>query len=164
LVEKAIGQSEHPHSPREILRTPLHSLLEAIVSVSEELLCPPTVFLTGDIRNEHKEAVEDRSEEGVNPAQHPVGEAEDRCEEESAYDNKEKAPCKAKDKRYRKEHPPPAHSEAKKNPRQVIFPLPCPFPRHNEAPVFVEEVKVVSHKFEEEKKGKPEEHAADKGG
>ncbi len=143
---------------------PLHSLLEAIVGIPKELLSPPTVFLTGDIRNEHQEAVEDGGEEGVNPAQCPVEEPEDRSEEESAYDNEEKAPCKAKDERYRKEHPPPAHRKAKENPQQVISILPCPLPRHNEAPVFVEEVKVVPHKFEGEKEDKSEEHAADEGG
>jgi len=138
--------------------------LEAIVSTPEELFSPPTVFLGGKIRNEHEEAVEKGGKEGVNPTQCPVDEPEERSEEESAYDNEEKAPCKAKDKGYRNEHPPPAHSKAKKNPNQVVFLLPCPFPRHNEAPVFAEEVKVVPYKFEEEKKGKPEKHAANEGG
>lgn len=164
MIEKTIGQREHPHSPREILRTPLHPLLETIVSALEELLNPLPVFLSRDIRNEHEEAVEDSGKEGINPTQYPVEEPQHRSKEESSHDNEEKAPCEAKDERYRKEHPPPAHSKAKKNSHQVVFLLPCPLPRHNETPVLVEEVEVISHKFEQEKEDKSKEHAADKGG
>jgi hypothetical protein len=107
LIKKAISQSEHLHSPREILRTPLHSLLEAVVSAPEELLSPPTVFLAGDIRNEHKEAVKNCGKEGIDPAQYPVGEPEEGCEDKGAEKDKGKAPSEAENQETYNREPPP---------------------------------------------------------